>query len=226
MIRALARSAIPSKAVFLDKDGTLVEDIPYNINPSLIQLTPNAGAALQLLHQAEYALIIISNQSGVARGYFAESALAVVEESIRSHLAHLGVPLTGFYYCPHHPEGIVRSYAIECDCRKPSPGLIVKAAEEHQLDLAQSWFVGDILHDIEAGRAAGCRTILIDNGNETEWDLTRSRLPHHLVSDLWQAATLITALDRTFLGAVPLERSLISDLGSQQHDPQCLAVDG
>ena len=180
-----------SPAVFLDKDGTLIEDLPYNVVPSLIRLAPGAAEGVVRLHAAGYRLLVISNQSGVARGIFREEALAAVEETLRSLLSELGVPLAGFYYCPHHPEGVVPGYAIDCSCRKPGPGLILRAAEDHAIDLERSWFVGDILDDVEAGRLAGCRTVLIDNGNETEWVLTPARWPHHRAADLAEAASLI-----------------------------------
>lgn len=183
------------KAIFLDKDGTLVEDVPYNVNPESIVLVPDAEASLQLLHQQGFEIVVITNQSGVARGYFTESALAPVEQHLRQQLAAYGVPLAGFYYCPHHPDGIVTPYAIACSCRKPQPGLITKAAADLGIDISQSWFIGDILHDVEAGRAAGCRTVLINNGNETEWELSPQRLPHHLVNNLWEAAQVILAMD-------------------------------
>lgn len=182
-----------TKAVFLDKDGTLVENVPYNVDPAKVKLCPGALAGLRLLHAAGYKLFVITNQSGVARGYFLESVLPSVEQHLRKLLAD--IPLSGFYYCPHHPEGTVAEYTIDCNCRKPQPGLLQKAAAEHAIDLTQSWFVGDILHDIEAGRAAGCRTLLIDNGNETEWQLSPQRLPHHLVANLQEAAQVILALD-------------------------------
>ncbi len=184
------------KAVFLDKDGTLVEDVPYNVDPDRMLLTQGAIEGLQLLHGAGYRLIIVSNQAGVARGYFPEDALQRVEQHLRSLLADKGIPLAGFYYCPHHPNGRVEPYAILCDCRKPQPGLLYKAALNHNVSLPRSWFIGDILNDVEAGRAAGCRTILIDNGNETEWELVPQRLPHHIVSNLTDAARIILAIDQ------------------------------
>ncbi len=185
-----------ARAVFFDKDGTLIEDVPYNVNPDRIRLEPGAVEALQRLDAAGYRLFVISNQSGVARGYFAEEALVQVQGRLQELLADAGVRLAGFYYCPHHPDGTVPSYAIACSCRKPAPGMLLRAAGEHDLDLAASWFVGDILNDVEAGRAAGCRTVLLDNGHETEWALTRDRLPHHTVRDLRQAARVILALGR------------------------------
>src|SRR5919204_2436876 len=187
---------MPAPAVFLDKDGTLVEDMPYNVDPGRIRLAPGAAEGLRLLHRAGYRLFVVSNQSGVARGYFREQALAAVAERLRHLLAEWAVPLAGFYYCPHHPEGVVEEHAVACACRKPAPGLILRAALEHGLDLARSWLVGDILDDVEAGRRAGCRTILIDSGHETEWVLRPDRVPHRIASDLLDAAQLIADYGR------------------------------
>jgi D,D-heptose 1,7-bisphosphate phosphatase len=183
------------KAAFLDKDGTLIQDVPYGINPKMIQLAAGAGEALTSLHQAGFLLIIISNQSGIARGYFGEEDLLPLEAELRELFEEFSVPLSGFYYCPHLPEGVIKAYACECDCRKPESGLLIRAAQDHGIDLEQSWMIGDILHDIEAGRRAGCSTVLIDNGNETEWVLSRGRLPHHIVRDLPEAARIILTLD-------------------------------
>ncbi|MCL4298542.1 MAG: HAD family hydrolase [Anaerolineae bacterium] len=184
-------------AVFLDKDGTLIEDVPYNVNPDLIRLTPGVAEALPVLHAAGYRLIVISNQSGVARGYFPEAALPAVEARLRDLLAQINAPLSGFYYCPHHPGGSVPAYAVACSCRKPAPGLLQRAAAEHHLNLEQSWFVGDILDDVEAGRRAGCKTILLANGNETEWQLSPQRQPHFVVTHFSQIARIIPKPERS-----------------------------
>lgn len=184
------------RAVFLDKDGTLIENVPYNVDPALIRLAPGAEEGLTRLHRAGFDLFVISNQSGVARGYFPESALAGVEARLRELLAAVGVPLASFAYCPHHPEGSVEGFAMACDCRKPAPGMLLRTAGDHDIDLARSWMIGDILDDIQAGRAAGCRTILIDNGNETEWRLSPDREPHHRAPDLAAAAGHILESDR------------------------------
>ena len=106
------------------------------------------------------------------------------------------MPLAGSYFCPHHPEGQVPAYAVQCSCRKPQPGLLLQAAQAHRLNLARSWFVGDILDDIEAGRRAGCRTILLDNGNETEWVLNPDRQPHYYAASIDTAAGIILAEER------------------------------
>jgi histidinol-phosphate phosphatase family protein len=181
------------RAVFLDKDGTLIEDVPYNVDPGLIRLAPDAGPALRALHAAGFRLVVVSNQSGVARGYFPESALVAVERRLRELVGDFGVPLDGFYYCPHHPAGSVPEYTLACECRKPAPGLILRAAGELHLDPRRSWFVGDIPDDVEAGRRAGCRTVLLDTGHETEWRRGPEREPHHTAPDLLAAARLIGA---------------------------------
>jgi histidinol-phosphate phosphatase family protein len=176
--------------VFLDKDGTLVEDVPYNVDPELIRLAPGAAKGLQQLAQAGYPLVVISNQSGVARGLFDEADLLPVQRRLRELLADLDVPLAGFYYCPHHPRGRVKRYSRPCHCRKPSPGLILQAARELRLNLSRSWFVGDILDDIEAGKRAGCQAVLIGSG-ETEWQAGPYREPDFTAPDLAAAAQLI-----------------------------------
>lgn len=185
------------RAIFLDKDGTLVENIPYNIDPELIELSWHAGNALQLFKQLGYALFIVTNQPGIAKGLFTESALDPVRLRLTEHLAQYGVVLDGFYYCPHSPDGAISRYAIRCTCRKPMPGMLLRAAREHGVDLSRSWMIGDILHDVEAGRRAGCRTVLIDNGNETEWKTSGLRTPHFVASDLYVAAQLIAAEEAT-----------------------------
>jgi len=180
-------------AVFLDKDGTLVENVPYNVDPDRITLLPGALEGLRLLHGAGLPLIVISNQSGVARDYFPEQALEAVRARLNELLGAAGIELAGFYYCPHLPEAAVSRYAVECDCRKPQPGLFLRAARELDLDCTRSWAIGDILHDVEAGHRAGCRTILLDNGHETEWELSPLRTPDLVCADLTQAAGLILA---------------------------------
>ena len=184
------------RAIFLDKDGTLIVDVPYNVDPDLIVLAPGAVEGLTRLHAAGYRFVVITNQSGVARGKFTEAALGPVEDRLRELLAGFGVPLAGFYHCPHHPQGSVPEYAVACDCRKPAPGMLLRAAAELGIDRARSWFVGDILNDVEAGRRAGCRTVLIDNGNETEWVAGPDRTPDHRAADLAEAAGLILESDR------------------------------
>jgi D-glycero-D-manno-heptose 1,7-bisphosphate phosphatase len=183
------------KAIFIDKDGTLIPDKPYNIDPDKITLSDNCLNGLRCLQDHGYLLVIISNQSGVARGYFAESALIAVEQKISDLLEDEMIHLDGFYYCPHYPEGILAAYAIDCDCRKPQPGLLIKAADEMGIDLRISWMIGDILNDVEAGNRAGCKSVLIDNGNETEWLSGEWRIPWANVANINEAANYILKAD-------------------------------
>jgi D-glycero-D-manno-heptose 1,7-bisphosphate phosphatase len=181
------------KAIFLDKDGTLVDDIGYDVEPRRMMLCTGAGAALRLLARLDYRFFVISNQSGIAHGYFAEDAMRVVGDRLADLLFREQLTLDAFYYCPHHPEGSVATYAVDCRCRKPRPGMLLRAASEHGIDLRSSWMIGDILHDVEAGNRAGCRTLLIDNGNETEWRLGPRRIPTRMAPDLYAAAVLIAS---------------------------------
>lgn len=177
-------------AVFLDKDGTLVENVPYNVDPARIRLMPGAAEGVAALHAAGFVLVVVSNQPGVGLGLFDAAALEPVRLRLRDLLERAGARLAGFYFCPHAagPGG-----RPACGCRKPAPGLLLRAARDLHLDLASSWMVGDILDDVEAGRAAGCRAVLLDNGGETEWRLSPSRTPHASVPDLKAAVDVISA---------------------------------
>ena len=171
------------RAVFVDKDGTLVENLPYNVDPERIALAPGAQDCVSRVAAMGYRVIVVSNQPGAAMGLFPEEAL----ERVAARLRQLLPTLDGFYYCPHAPRA-------GCGCRKPAPGMLQRAAREHALDLATCWMVGDILDDVEAGRRAGCRTVLLDNGNETEWRVGEARAPDHIARDLPQAAAIIAGL--------------------------------
>jgi histidinol-phosphate phosphatase family protein len=167
--------------VFVDKDGTLVKNVPYNVDPRRVVLARGARELARVARE-RYRLIVVSNQPGAALGLFPEEKLKDVEGRLRE----LVPQLAAFYYCPHAPDAL-------CGCRKPAAGLLERAAREHAVELAASWMVGDILDDVEAGRRAGCRTILVDNGNETEWRLTEARAPHHIAGDLAEAAAIIAS---------------------------------
>ncbi|MDR5739521.1 MULTISPECIES: HAD family hydrolase [unclassified Caballeronia] len=178
-------------AVFLDKDGTLLDDVPYNVDPDKMRLARGAFDALATFARMNVPVVVISNQSGVALGKFDEAALVHVEQKLHALAATAGVKLAGVYWCPHHPQGTVARYALACDCRKPASGMIRRAARELGLDPERSWFVGDILDDIEAGHRAGCRAVLIDNGNETVWQRGPLREPDAIAKDMSEAARII-----------------------------------
>jgi len=150
-----------AKAVFLDRDDTLIEDPGYLNDPARVKLLPGVELAIRSLHQAGYKLVVVTNQSGIARGMLTEQALELIHAEMRRQLAEKGAHLDAIYFCPFHPEGTVEPYAIESDLRKPQPGMILKAAQELELDLSASWMVGDGPRDIEAGQRAGCRTIRV-----------------------------------------------------------------
>jgi histidinol-phosphate phosphatase family protein len=171
----------PSPAIFLDKDGTLVEDLPYNVDPARVRLAPHAIEALALWRDAGYRLVVITNQPGIGLGRFDVAGLERLHRTLGRRLARARVPVDGFFACPHRAE-------VGCRCRKPQPGLILHAAELLRLDLRRSWIVGDILNDVEAGRRAGCRTVMLDVGHETEWQPGPLRTPHYRCTDLLQAA--------------------------------------
>jgi D-glycero-D-manno-heptose 1,7-bisphosphate phosphatase len=157
------------KAVFLDRDGVVNELIYYDEHgmvdspfiPSQFKLLPGVIEAIKLLHENGYLVVLISNQPGIAKGHMSATNFALIREKMHNELYKDGTSLDGEYYCLHHPEATVAKLKVNCECRKPKPGLILKAAQEMNIDLSQSWFVGDNISDIQAGKAAGCRTILI-----------------------------------------------------------------
>ncbi|KAB0618998.1 D-glycero-alpha-D-manno-heptose-1,7-bisphosphate 7-phosphatase [Castellaniella defragrans] len=179
-------------AVFLDKDGTVLQDVPYNADPGRMRFEPGARAGLARLARLGMPLIVISNQPGIGLGKIAPQDLVAVRNRLSDMFREAGAALAGFYYCPHHPRATVARYACLCACRKPAPGLLRLAAACHDVDLRQSWFVGDILDDVEAGRRAGCRTILLDNGHETEWLAGAWRIPERIEPDLDAASRWIS----------------------------------
>ncbi|MHB8596833.1 MAG: D-glycero-alpha-D-manno-heptose-1,7-bisphosphate 7-phosphatase [Ktedonobacteraceae bacterium] len=142
-----------ARAVFLDRDGTLVHPWHYPSRPEQLHLYVGIGPALRALQGAGLKLVIITNQAGIARGYFTVADLQRMHDHITQELAGMGVHIDGIYHCPHHPDGVIPELAIHCKCRKPQPGMLLQAAAE--LDLEHSWFVGDILDDVEAGNRAG-----------------------------------------------------------------------
>jgi D,D-heptose 1,7-bisphosphate phosphatase len=178
-------------AVFLDKDGVLLQERPMTADAATMELAQGAARGLRRLSGAGYPLIVASNQAGVAMGRFAEDALTAVGQRLFEMLSEVGISLTGFWYCPHHPDGQVPAYAVDCACRKPRPGLLLAACQHHDVDLEASWMIGDLLDDMEAGARAGCRTIFVDDGREKLWRSGPFRTPDAVVADLWEAATLI-----------------------------------
>lgn len=174
------------RAVFFDKDGTLIPNLPNNSDTRLITLTERSTSGLRRLAALGFEAVVVTNQSGVAEGKISETAIRDVEATLRRLLSEQGVELAGFYYCPHAAAPPNRA---SCTCRKPRPGMLIRAAHDLQLDLTRSWMIGDILDDVEAGRRAGCRAALLANGNETLWELSAWRTPDiaaHTIDELAQ----------------------------------------
>ena len=178
-----------ASAIFIDKDGTLVHDVPYNVDPARIELIDGVADALVKLQDAGFLLFVVSNQPGVALRRFPMSALRTVEARLDELLAPFGVMFTAYCWCPHPPAGV--RGGIACTCRKPRPGLLLDAAATHAVELERSWMIGDILDDVEAGNRAGCRTVLVDRGNETRWRAGRLRNPNAIVYQFADAAEFI-----------------------------------
>ena len=149
------------RCVFLDRDHTIIEDPGYLTEPSAVKLMPGVDVALRSLAAAGFKLVVVTNQSGIARGMLTEESLERIHAEMRRQLEERGVHLDGIYYCPYHPEGTVDAYARESEDRKPQPGMLLRAAADLSIDLGVSWMVGDSPRDMEAGQRAGCRTIRI-----------------------------------------------------------------
>jgi len=149
------------RAVFFDRDGTLIDEVGYLRTPGQVRLKPGAAEMIRRIKQAGLLVVVVSNQSGVARGLFTASDVDRANERMRELLAKEGARIDAFYYCPHLPTGTVPAYAKECDCRKPKPGLLHQAAQDFDIDLTESFMVGDAPRDVEAGRSAHCRTIFV-----------------------------------------------------------------
>ena len=154
---------MPNKAIFLDRDDTLIEDPGYINHPDQVKLLDGVAEALIELKAMGYELIVVSNQSAIARGIISEKVLAEIHDRLKQRLAEKGAYLDGIYYCPYHPDGVIPKYRKESDLRKPNPGMLLTAAKERDIDLSESWMIGDGERDVEAGLRAGCKTILINS---------------------------------------------------------------
>ena len=162
------------RAVFIDRDGTISEEVGYVNHPSRYRVFPYAAEAVKLLNDTGWLAILITNQAGVARGYFAEELIGAVHNILADELERSGAQLDAIYYCPHHPSIGAPPYQLDCDCRKPKPGLIRRAAEEFDIDLAASWMIGDRYGDIEFAHNAGVRAAFVLSGyGRGEWEYQR-----------------------------------------------------
>ncbi len=182
-------------AVFLDRDGTINEEMGYINHPSRFRLLPNVAGAIKRLNEAGFKVIVVTNQSGVARGYFTESLLEQVVGRMKTLLARKGAYIDKFYYCPHHPDAIVPEYQKDCPCRKPKTGMVDKAVSDFSIDVNRSYCVGDRIKDVYFGHQAGLTSILVLTGyGRGEYEYQRrswKEQPDYIAPDLYNAVEWI-----------------------------------
>jgi D-glycero-D-manno-heptose 1,7-bisphosphate phosphatase len=170
---------VKRRAVFMDRDGTISEEVGYVNHPSRYRVFPYSAEAVRLLNEAGWLAILVTNQAGVARGYFTEDLIGEVHRRLEEELGRDGARLDAVYYCAHHPTVGEVPYRFDCDCRKPKPGLIRRAAAEFEIDLERSWMIGDRYSDIELARKAGTRAAFVLSGyGRGEWEYQRAAWKH------------------------------------------------
>jgi D-glycero-D-manno-heptose 1,7-bisphosphate phosphatase len=195
-------TAIPSlrRAVFLDRDGTVAEEVGYVNHASRIRLLPGSAGAVRRVRDAGFLAVVVTNQAGVARDYFEEFVVHQANRRLVELLQKEGTDLDGIYYCPHHPREGAPPYRQDCQCRKPRPGMLLKAAEDLGIDLPNSYMVGDGLVDVGAARAAGVVPVLVLTGyGRGHLEHRRSRWteePEHIAEDLSAAVQWILERER------------------------------
>lgn len=185
-----------NRAVFLDRDGVITQDPPHFAHRiDQLEIIPNSAEAIRLLNENGFKVVVVSNQSGVARGYYQEWDIGIFNHAMEEELKKEGAFIDAIYYCPHHPEGKIERYRIDCDCRKPKPGMLKQAENDLNLDLKRSFMVGDKVTDIEAGYSVGCKTILVLTGHgkdEFKKVDAMSIKPNYTSKDLYNASKIIT----------------------------------
>lgn len=183
-----------NRAVFLDRDGVIVVEPPhYAHRIDQLKLISRASRAIKILNQKGFRTIVVSNQAGIARGYFKEEEARRFNKEMERRLRIQGAKIDAVYFCPHHPEAEEISYRRVCRCRKPNPGMLHAAAKKFEIDLARSFLVGDKLSDIKAGKRVGCKTILVRTGHgKTQVYMRKEETPDHVAPDLFGAVRFIT----------------------------------
>jgi D-glycero-D-manno-heptose 1,7-bisphosphate phosphatase len=189
------------RGVFLDRDGVInrmVYDAEHGTvdsptNPDQFEMIPGAAAAIRALNQLELPVVVVSNQPGIAKGKMTSALLSAITDKMQAELAAAGAQLDGVYYCLHHPDAVLSDYHLQCDCRKPKPGLLQRAANELGISLADSWMIGDGLVDVQAGRAAGCVTVWLGTLKCDVCQIAREKnaMPDRVAADLAEAARMI-----------------------------------
>jgi D-glycero-D-manno-heptose 1,7-bisphosphate phosphatase len=212
-----------NKAIFLDRDDTLIEDPGFINHPDQVKLLDGVDKSLIELRAMGYKLIVVSNQSGVARGVISEESLDEIHNRLKQLLAEKGAPLDRIYYCPYHPDGVIEKYRKESDRRKPNPGMLLAAADEMDIDLTQSWMIGNSSRDVEAGLRAGCKTILINHPSHYKEHKLSEPNPDYRAVNLKEAVNIIKKLHRSAGGNLipnqPLPQSLTKPLLQTAEEP-------
>jgi D-glycero-D-manno-heptose 1,7-bisphosphate phosphatase len=180
-----------NKAIFLDRDNTLIEDPGYINNPDQVKLLEGVPEALNELKAMGYKLVVVTNQSAVARGIVTEEVLGRIHKQLEQLLAEKGTSLDRIYYCPYHPEGVIPKYRRESELRKPNPGMLLAASKDLDIDLKESWVVGNSPSDVEAGARAGCRTILLDSRAHEQKIRPGERAPDYRAVNLREVVNII-----------------------------------
>lgn len=179
-------------AVFLDRDGTVIEEVGYLNRLDRVSFFPWSVDAVRVLGDAGLLVVVVTNQAGVARGYFDEKLVRATHALIDTRMHSGGARIDGYYYCPHHPDGTVEAFSVTCDCRKPKPGMILRAARDLDIDVARSFVVGDRWLDVEMGHAVGATTVLVRTGYGVEEEGYPAGIAADMVADnLMDAASWI-----------------------------------
>jgi D-glycero-D-manno-heptose 1,7-bisphosphate phosphatase len=188
-------------ALFMDRDGTISEEVGYVNHPSRFRLFPYTAAAIKLLNDSGWLAIVVTNQAGVARGYFSEDIIVQIHDQVRQDLQNSAAHVDAIYYCAHHPSVGEPPYRLDCDCRKPKTGLIDRAAADFEIDLERSWMVGDRYGDVELARNARLHSAFVLSGyGRGEWEFQRSSWklePELVAEDLLEAVKKIVERDAT-----------------------------
>ena len=184
-----------NRAIFLDRDGTLNEEDGHITTPEKFRLYSYAAEAVRLINQSGRMAVVLTNQSGVARDYLTEATLLRIHERMEESLRLQGARIDAIYYCAHHPDYGSPPYRLDCDCRKPKPGLVERAARDFNLDLSRCYVIGDRYRDIEAGQVVGARGVMVLTGfGREEYEAGRQhwpRQPDHIAEDLLEAVKWI-----------------------------------
>jgi D-glycero-D-manno-heptose 1,7-bisphosphate phosphatase len=184
-----------NRAVFLDRDGVITKEPPYYAHKlSQLALLPKSADAIRLLNESGFLVVVACNQAGIARGYYREEDAILFNQEMKDNLAREGARIDAVYYCPHHPEARIARYRMNCSCRKPEPGMLTRAGKELGLNLKQSFMVGDKLSDVEAGKRAGCKTIMVRTGQGAEELKAKQIDCDYVANDLYDAVQHILRL--------------------------------